>query len=272
MAKIIFGLLIVISNITWAVGIECFANKSAKSPSLGVIRDKLYLSWTEISPKPQILISSLEKKQFVKPALVVQSSNLISNWADSGKFFSLLNGETYFWWPEKSASGVNGYDLMLAKSFDQGKTWRPFGKINSDSSPTEHGFTSMVEDSGKLRVIWVDGRDTVQGGASSLRSVVVTDKLETEELLDTRVCDCCGTSTVSVKNDFFVFYRGRTSEEVRDIQITKRIDGKWRVPTAFQVDKWKLSGCPMMDHTPVARGILLSPVGLRNLLIKHLSK
>ena len=253
MAKTIFGLLFLIANITWANQVESPAGKRAKSSGLEVIGDNLYLFWVEQSPSPQILISRLDKTRFAKPNIVAQPSNLASNWADSGRLFSLSNGEAYYWWPEKMSPGENGYNLMLTKSIDQLKTWHPLGKINQDSSATEHGFASLVEDGGRLRIAWVDGRDTLQGGASALRSVILSEN-QSEELLDTRVCDCCGTSAVAVKDNILIFYRGRSSEDQRDIQIVKRIDRKWRAPTSLNVDKWKLSGCPMNGPHASSRG------------------
>ncbi len=178
----------------------------------------------------------------------------MSSWADASRLFSLSNGEIYFWWPERLGSGRGGYNLMLSKSLDQGKSWTSLGKINQDDSASEHGFVSIVEDNDRPRINWIDGRDTLQGGASSLRTMVLSEKPGLEEVLDMRVCDCCGTSSVAVKNNILVFYRGRTSEETRDIQMAKRIDGKWSIPNILHRDKWKISGCPMNGPQAASRG------------------
>lgn len=245
MAKFIFVFLCVFSRFTPAIEVENPASKSARYPTLGKIDNNLFLAWTEVGQNPKLMISALGKKGFMAATLVTQTSGLISNWADTPKFFSLSNGDVYFWWPEKTASGSSGYNLMLTKSVDQGKSWKPIGKINKDASDSEHGFVSMVEDEGKLRVVWVDGRETLRGGASSLRSLIVSDQSFEEELIDTRVCDCCATSTVVADKNILSFYRGRTSEETRDIQAAKKIANKWRPPITLHRDKWKLSGCPM---------------------------
>jgi len=67
-----------------------------------------------------------------------------------------------------------------------------------------------------------------------------------ETLLDDRVCDCCQTDATITPSGPVVVYRDRTEEpEVRDIYITRYVDGAWTEGTAVHDDGWFIWGCPV---------------------------
>jgi hypothetical protein len=64
-------------------------------------------------------------------------------------------------------------------------------------------------------------------------------------LIDESVCDCCGTAAVQTKNGFITAYRDRTENEIRDIYISRFINGKWEDPTTVHDDNWEIAACPV---------------------------
>jgi hypothetical protein len=88
--------------------------------------------------------------------------------------------------------------------------------------------------------VWLDGRKTggyVEGSPGptpdmTLRAAVVTPGggLTDEAELDGRTCDCCQTAAASTVDGFLVAYRGRSPDEVRDIFLTRFVQGRWSVP------------------------------------------
>jgi hypothetical protein len=74
-------------------------------------------------------------------------------------------------------------------------------------------------------------------------------------LVDASVCDCCQLSFVpSPGGGALLAYRGRTQDEVRDMQLA-RFDGKtWSQPTGLNADSWKIAGCPVNGPQLAASG------------------
>ena len=63
--------------------------------------------------------------------------------------------------------------------------------------------------------------------------------------LDGRVCDCCNTTTAMTSNGLIVAYRDRSHDEIRDIAVVRKIDGKWSEPKFVHADNWEIAGCPV---------------------------
>jgi hypothetical protein len=134
---------------------------------------------------------------------------LFANWADrpgvveggpAGAPGGLAQSRPlYAWWLAKLGGGTYAYGVHVARSTDGGRTWEPLGLLHDDSSPTEHGFVTLIPEDEGVRAVWLDGRATARGAPMALRTVRITDRVEraTEELLDSAVCDCCNTAAVA---------------------------------------------------------------------------
>ena len=70
-------------------------------------------------------------------------------------------------------------------------------------------------------------------------------KEDFESELDSATCDCCQTSIAANKNGPIVVYRDRDKKEVRDIYITRQINGAWEAPSPVHKDGWIINGCPV---------------------------
>ena len=224
---------------------------------------RAYLSWIEPggTERHALRFSTWEGSAWSPPRTVARGSDWFVNWADFPAVIGLHDGTIAAHWLQKTGTGAYAYGVRLSFSRDGGQTWSaPI--TPHDGSPTEHGFVSMVPlPRDRIAAIWLDGRETAPGsdshaGSMTLRSAVlaVDGRIEREDLLDARVCDCCQTAAVGVGNDVVVAYRDRSEGEVRDIFVS-RFDGmRWTEPVAVHDDRWVIPGCPVNGPALAADG------------------
>jgi len=72
-------------------------------------------------------------------------------------------------------------------------------------------------------------------------------------LIDERVCDCCQTDAAVSTSGPVVVYRDRSAEEVRDIYVTRLVDGRWTEGTPVHRDGWVIPACPVNGPAVAAR-------------------
>jgi hypothetical protein len=187
---------------------------------------------------------------------VAAGTDWFVNWADVPSVIRLADGSIYGHWLQKSGSGTYAYDVRLARSTDDGKTFSPSFTPHHDGTQTEHGFASLFQMPGSgLGLVWLDGRAMKGGGhdshggggAMTIRSAMYdrNGKQVAEPLIDARVCECCPTAVAVTAEGPIVAYRDRSPEEIRDIYISRLLDGKWTTPAAVHDDAWKIAACPV---------------------------
>nr|MBA3297105.1 exo-alpha-sialidase [Acidobacteriota bacterium] len=175
----------------------------------------------------------------------------------------LADGTLVAHWLQKSGPGTYAYDVRLARSKDDGKSWSSSFLPHSDGTKTEHGFASTFQMPGAgLGLVWLDGRamtgghDEHGGGDMSLRFGAFTRdwKQTAETPLDLRVCECCPTAVAVTADGPIVAYRDRTADEVRDIYVSRLENGKWTTGAAVHQDAWRINACPVNGPSLSARG------------------
>lgn len=172
-------------------------------------------------------------------------------------------------WLQKRAAGTYDYDIHVSTSTDGGQNWSPSFIPHTDSVAAEHGFVTLLPlPNGRIFATWLDGRNNKTessqdetehhhgGGAMTLRAAEfdVEGNLFAEAEIDDRVCDCCQTDAILTENGPIVVYRNRTEEEVRDIYLSRRIDGQWQAPQKIGHDDWTIHGCPVNGPAIAAKG------------------
>jgi len=234
-------------------------------PNLVVTPDgRLLLSWIEeIGEKHALCYATGENDGWSDPTVVVSGENWFVNWADFPSLVGLPDGSLAAHWLVKSGKDTYDYDVHIARSSDGGKTWGKSFTPHRDGVKAEHGFVSMfANDRDVLSVAWLDGREMKAGGHGhgrgnmTLRYVEVQSdgQLRGAALLDERVCECCQTSAVMTNKGPVVVYRDRSHDEVRDIAMVRRVDGKWLKPQLVHPDGWKIAGCPVNGPSIAASG------------------
>ena len=77
-------------------------------------------------------------------------------------------------------------------------------------------------------------------------------------MIDDFVCDCCRTDVAIASTGRVAVYRDRTAGEIRDIYITRQIDGDWQEGARLSNDDWEIAGCPVNGPAIVANGDLVA--------------
>jgi hypothetical protein len=259
------------SNMSWAAAIQGTpspAGPNSGQPQLSSSSRGLLLSWIERDgEKATLRFAERNAGAWSVPRDVASGTDWFINWADVPSVVRLASGELVAHWLQKSGPDTYAYDVRLAYSKDDGKTWSPSFTPHSDGTKTEHGFATLLQMRGAgLGLTWLDGRAMKSGeshdghgadsGAMSVRFATFgKDWKQTSEMaVDLRVCECCPTAAAITSEGPIVAYRNRTEDEVRDIFISRLANGKWTEPRAVHADAWKIAGCPVNGPMLSARG------------------
>lgn len=222
----------------------------------------LMLSWMEPGDDHTTLkYSSYQLGRWSAPTRVADVEDMFVNWADMPSVLPLAGGRLVAHWLQKSADQTYAYDVMFTQSADNGSSWSEPIRPHSDGTPTEHGFVSMFRSGDHTGLIWLDGRkmvnettdDPVSNGMT-LRGAFINDEqtLQGEQLIDELICDCCQTDVAIAASGPVAVYRDRTANEIRDIYVTRLIDGQWSDGQRIATDNWQIPGCPVNGPSMVA--------------------
>jgi hypothetical protein len=224
----------------------------------------LVLSWMEsLESETALKYSVLDNGSFSTPRNVVTEPRMFVNWADLPSVMKVNADHLIAHWLRYSADAVYSYDVVVSQSADAGITWSEGITAHSDGTPTEHGFVSMHQEADGIALLWLDGRNTanepgenVLDTSMTLRSAVLTSdgRVTRKQLIDESVCDCCQTDVAISSKGPLAVYRDRTVDEIRDIYISRSVDGQWQPGRRIYADNWTIAGCPVNGPSIVANG------------------
>jgi hypothetical protein len=209
------------------------------------------------------------KGELVGQGEVISDPDMFVNWADVPAVLRAPasdgvdgddDGEMWIaTWGRRRSGDAPGYFTLWTSSTD-GEDWAPGRTLHQANEGPEFGFVSLAAmGSGRVASVWLDGRNlgdahdhgpSANPGSMQLRGRVLPDGVE--QVLDERVCDCCGTDTVWAGADqrLFTAYRDRSAEENRDVVLRD-----WSVASdrVVQVGDerpmgtagWHIEGCPV---------------------------
>jgi hypothetical protein len=255
-----------IGGASWSI--TSVANPSvgmSAQPQLTTSPRGVLLSWIERSgPTATLRFAERTPTAWTNPRTVASGDNWFVNWADVPSVLRLPDGTIVGHWLQKSGPGTYAYDVRLAYSKDNGRTFSASFLPHHDGTQTEHGFASLFPLNGGLGLIWLDGRATGHNnavqhstqGAMTLRSAAFDGKWkQTVDLpVDLRVCDCCPTTAAMTSEGPIVAFRDRTESEIRDIHVSRFEKGAWTPSQPVAVDNWNITGCPVNGPMLSARG------------------
>ncbi len=223
------------------------------------------LSWLEPGDGDayRLRLARMTAAGWSEPRTVRESDRFFVNWADFPSVTATPDGTLFAHWLERGAMGGYDYGVRVVHSTDGGAAWSEPWTPHDDDSPTEHGFVSMVPmGPGEMGMMWLDGRqyaDGAHGPATEemtlrFRRAGGVGGPGPETLVDGRVCDCCQTDLAMAAAGPVAVYRDRTEAEIRDIYITRHVDGTWTEGVAVHDDGWEIAGCPVNGPAVAARG------------------
>lgn len=204
-------------------------------------------------------LSRFDGQSWSDPVTIREGDDFFANWADVPSVRRLTDGSLAASWLQRSGEGTYAYDLMLARSEDEGATWHELGPAHDDGVQAEHGFVAMTPEGEDLRLFWLDGRNMGGGesesgvhgalgrGSMTMRTARLTPGGEVVDsiMLDPRTCECCTTDSAMTPGGPVVVYRDRSATEVRDISIVRAEGGAWSAPALVATDNWRIPACPV---------------------------
>jgi hypothetical protein len=225
-------------------------------PFVATYGNDIILSWTErVAAGHALRYARWDGTGWGTTGTVATGANWFVNWADFPSVVVLDNGTWAAHWLQRSGPGRFAYDVLVATSAD-GTAWSDPVRPHADATETEHGFVSIFPHAGAGAIVWLDGRHFVDGehGAATnemqlrfttLRHTGRSTETGAEILLDDRICECCQTAAVVTARGPVVFYRDRLPGEIRDISVTRMVDGTWTQPQRVHEDGWSINACPV---------------------------
>jgi hypothetical protein len=224
----------------------------------------ILLSWIETTSDSAhaLRYARFREGRWSEAHTIAAGADWFVNWADFPSLTQLPDGSLAAHWLQRSAPSGYAYDVWVSHSPD-GVVWSAPARPHADATATEHGFVTLFPHDGGLGMVWLDGRQYAEvneeqgghGGEMSLRFTVLRDSavvVETE--LDGRTCDCCQTAVASTAAGPVVFYRDRSPDEVRDIAVTRLVEGVWTAPSPVHRDGWQIDACPVNGPAAVGSG------------------
>ena len=224
------------------------AGKPAYGPRLTQRSDDdAILSWMERNDDSASLrFVTYYDGEWQEPLIAASDDKMFVNWADLPAIVATGPDTLLAHWLSYVADTPYAYQVLTSISNDNGATWSAPESPHTDGTPTEHGFVSTYAADDGTGLMWLDGRNTPDNGMT-LRSATMSPdgELRDEVLVDDLVCDCCQTDIAMTEEGPIAIYRDRTSEEVRDIYVSRFADGIWQPGTPVSDDGWIISGCPV---------------------------
>lgn len=241
------------------------AGPDSGEPFLSASGDAVYLSWLEEGPSGghDLRFARLHNGVWDDSGVIAHSERFFVNWADFPSLTAAGDGTLWAHWLERGPTGGYDYGVRIVRSDDGGVTWSDPWTPHEDGTRTEHGFVSTIELDGTTGFVWLDGRNLAPDADASrqeramalrYRSLSTAGEPGPETLLDERVCECCQTDAAVATSGPVVVYRNRSIEEIRDVYVTRLVDGAWSEGRAVHADGWEIGGCPVNGPAVAARG------------------
>ncbi len=252
----------------WRLTLEPLASPAGDAsaqPQLTSSNGDLILSWLENAGSQTTLrFSQRTPGGWSEARTIAAGDDFFANWADVPSVVRMADRTLVAHWLQRTGVHGSGYDLRLARSVDDGRTWSAPFAPHHDGTNTEHGFASLFDTGGGLGVVWLDGRamkpsatpDGEGTGDMSLRAARFDRAWHqlSEDAVDPRVCECCPTAAAVTADGVIVAYRNRSADEVRDIYVSRFAGGAWTDPAPVHDDGWHLDGCPINGPALSASG------------------
>lgn len=238
------------------------AQPGSAEPNLSVAPDgRVFMSWLEPADSGYaVRFASHDGVKWSEARTIARGRDFFVNWADFPSIEVLDGGRLAAHWLQRNGRGTYAYGVRIAQSRDSGVTWSAPVTPHRDSAQAEHGFVAMWRESGALGVVWLDGRKFKQDGHNMANEMMLmTTTLQPdgsrgpEVRLDERTCDCCQNAAAVTSSGPIVAYRNRSSDEIRDIYIARRVNGKWTTGVPVHDDHWKIAACPVNGPALAAR-------------------
>jgi hypothetical protein len=230
-------------------------------PNLSATGDRAIVSWIDTGTRTTTLkFAERTEGGWSDPRTVANGDDWFINWADVPSVVRLTDGTLAAHWLKEVDPAAEAYDLNIAFSKDDGRTWSAPVTPHHDGTKTQHGFATLFQAPGAgLGLIWLDGRaiDEASGRDSMSVRAATFDrdgKEIAETIVDDRACDCCPTAAAITTDGPIVAFRDRSADEIRDVSVSRLVNGRWTTPASVHDDHWQITACPVNGPAISAHG------------------
>jgi hypothetical protein len=250
----------------WSVRVEPLQEPSGSHssvPRLTVSGRGILLSWVEHGGDATTLkFAEKQAAGWSQPTTVSSGANWLVSPADAPIVLRRADGTLIASWQVSTDKKLEGSDIYLTYSKDNGKTWAPPFRPHHDPTRGQHAFPSLFDVPGNaLGLVWLDARaqaahpDDLEASIS-LRYAAFDGswKQIADSEIDPRVCECCSTSAAVTSDGVLIAFRDRSDKEIRDIAVSRLERGKWTPGTLVHADNWEVDACPVNGPMISARG------------------
>jgi hypothetical protein len=250
----------------WAIAPEPLASPAGKNttePQLTAQSNRTILSWLERAGTHTTLkFAERTASAWSDVRAAAEGNDFMVNAADVPSVRLLADGTFAAHWLQEDGPDPESYKLRLSTSRDAGRTWSVPVSPHHDAVQSQHGFASLFQAPGAgLGLVWLDGRtinpDAPEGVGNMELRAAIFDAIGSEQpetIVDSRVCECCSTAAAATSEGIIVAYRDRSADEIRDISVSRLVNGRWTPPAPVHADGWRITGCPVNGPAISARG------------------
>lgn len=235
------------------------AGPSSELPYLSTGQEgEILLSWVEhTGPGDSVSLryAAWEDGEWGEAREIAAGDDWFVNWADYPSVVGSGGNAAAAHWLHKVPGNTYSYNVNI--SMKSGGGWTPPVTPHDDGTATEHGFVSMIPGGdGSVLALWLDGRRTAGRAddqyfdlekAMTLRSALIgpDGAVSAGQRVDSAVCDCCQTDLAAIPGGAIAAYRDRAPGEIRDIAVSRYLNGTWSKGRVVHADGWKIGGCPV---------------------------
>jgi len=253
-----------------SVRIDSIASPAAAAsgePNLAVgSAGQVHMSWLEPADSGYALrFATLSDGRWSTPTTIRAGRDFFVNWADFPSIEVVGKNRLAAHWLQRTGKTTYAYGVRISQSADDGKTWSTAVVPHRDTAQQEHGFVAMWREGSNVGAVWLDGRKFQRDGHDAVNDMMLVSTsidskgvLGPEVVLDDRTCDCCQNTAAMTNSGPIVAYRNRTADEIRDIYVTRRVNGKWTPGASVSNDNWKIAACPVNGPALAASGNLVA--------------
>lgn len=246
---------------------ELAIGKQSALPHLWQSRDRLLLSWVEMNKDPEVeggvskslKYAVIDENGVGETEEVVARSDLLMNAADFPAVVESKNGERYaHWLQEKPLDGFY-YSIQFARrskdhpAMEQNKRWKVIASTEKPGGPLRNydGFVTYAAGDDFMHAAWINSGNIEESDHSlEGKKILTVGELHSKGLqkvkdIVTPICSCCRLSSTLLDGRYAVTYRGRSSDEIRDIYWMKADKNEDWHQVLVADDGWKINGCPV---------------------------
>ncbi len=216
----------------------------------------VYLTWIDTLGEAGHALRVARRKdgKWGAAETIAQGKGWFVNWADFPSLTVAADGTMLAHWLTRyGAGGRYGYGIRVARREASG--WRQIHGMALDEREDYAGFLTFAR--GERAAIYLAPPAVHEAGHRKTVHFIefgADGKVKRDVEVDADACSCCQTAIGRTAKGWVLAYRDHAAGEIRDIAITREIDGKWQTPVPVHEDGWKINGCPTDGPTMVTAG------------------